>query len=113
VLALAAGHGLRDQDHGASRRLEIGNVLHRHDSRFREQPAETGGMDSPGTRGVDAKPAHIFEPVKQREQIGRRRRFGVVPQPRESNDVSTTAPSGAKAALSRSSSVRSLSSWFS
>ncbi|HME25868.1 MAG TPA: hypothetical protein VKI44_31800 [Acetobacteraceae bacterium] len=40
---------LRDQDCGAARRLEIDDVLHRHDGSFREQPTQPGGMDSPGT----------------------------------------------------------------
>jgi hypothetical protein len=55
---------LRDQDRSAACRLEIGNVLHRHDRSLGEKSAETGGMDSSGTRGIDAKPAHVFEAIE-------------------------------------------------
>jgi hypothetical protein len=48
-------------------------VLHRHHGGLREQPTKTGGVDSLGVCGIDAKPTHVFEPIEQREQIGRRR----------------------------------------
>jgi hypothetical protein len=47
---------LCDQDRGTARRLEIGNVLHRHHGGLREQPTKTGGVDSLGVCGIDAKP---------------------------------------------------------
>jgi hypothetical protein len=40
---------LRDQDRGASRRLQISDVLHRRHCGFCEQPAERGEMNSPGS----------------------------------------------------------------
>jgi hypothetical protein len=59
-------------------------VLHRHHGGLREQPTETGGVDSLGGRGIDAKPAHVFEPIEQPSDVRRRRRFGEVSQPGES-----------------------------
>jgi hypothetical protein len=34
--------------------------------------------------GVDVEPAHVFKSIEQRKQVGRHRRFRVVPQPSES-----------------------------
>jgi hypothetical protein len=59
-------------------------VLHRYDGALVEEPAEAGGMDSPGAGGVNAEATHVFEPIEQCDHIGRRRRFRVSPQPRES-----------------------------
>ena len=75
---------MRDQDRGLARRFEIGNVLHRHDGALIEEPAETDGVDSVGARGINAEAAHVFEPIEQRDHVGGRRRFRVIPQPRES-----------------------------
>jgi hypothetical protein len=46
-------------------------VLDGHHGSLGKQPAKTGRVDSLGACGIDAKPAHVFEPIEQREQIGR------------------------------------------
>jgi len=75
---------LHDQDRGASRRLEISDVLDGHHSSLGKQPAKTGRMASSGACVIiNAKPARVFEPIEQREQIGRRGRFRVPSQPGE------------------------------
>ncbi len=41
-------------------------------------------MDSRRALGADPEAAHVFEPIEQRDDVGGRRRFRIIPQPRES-----------------------------
>ena len=74
---------LSDEDGCPSRRLEIGDVLHGHDGPLVDQSAEAGGMNSGRALGPNPETAHVFEPVEQRDDIGGRRQFRIIPQPGE------------------------------
>ncbi|MGH7122502.1 MAG: hypothetical protein ACREFP_26525 [Acetobacteraceae bacterium] len=66
---------LRDQGRDAARWLEIGNELRSYYGGLHKEPAESGGVDAPGTRHVDPEATHVFEPIEQRERIGWCRRL--------------------------------------
>jgi hypothetical protein len=65
-------------------------------------------VDSLGACGVDAKPAYVFEPIEQREQIGRCRRFRIAAQPGEPILPATLRPAPENTANDRARGDRQL-----
>ena len=74
---------LGDEDGHPPRRLEIGDVLHRHDGALVDQSAEARGMNARRSLCTDLESAHIFEPIEQSDDVGGRRRLRIIAQPRE------------------------------